>query len=158
VKRSLIFAGLTALFLVFNALNAHARPTVKQRTLAYKYTTYKLLNNELVNMSPSQLAIANGLWTPLAPTALYNRCLKTIVEVINRRGQDDYIQGTGFFINKDTIITNYHVVRGHLTLSIRTSDNRILLRWADYGQQPSARLSAGQIFHGREQEMDFICH
>jgi S1-C subfamily serine protease len=73
--------------------------------------TYKLMDGTVVPMSESQKAIAAGLWRQFTPVELYRLESPIVVTVVCDVG-DKYVQGTGVIVNENTIITNWHVVRG----------------------------------------------
>jgi S1-C subfamily serine protease len=87
-----------------------------------RYTRYKLTDGTVVNLSESQKAIANGLWRRFSPSELYRNRSGIVVTVLCDLGNDQGGQGTGFIINEDTIITNWHVVRNAKSISIVTRD------------------------------------
>jgi S1-C subfamily serine protease len=74
--------------------------------------TYKLMDGTVVPMSPSQRAISTGLWRQLTPVELYRLDSPTVVTVACDLGNNQATQGTGVIVNENTIITNWHVVRG----------------------------------------------
>jgi S1-C subfamily serine protease len=73
--------------------------------------TYKLMDGTVVPMSQSQRAISTGLWRQLTPVELYRIESPIVVTVVCDVG-DKYVQGTGVILNENTVITNWHVVRG----------------------------------------------
>jgi S1-C subfamily serine protease len=87
-----------------------------------RYTRYKLTDGTVVNLSVSQKAIANGLWRHFSPPELYRDRSGIVVTVLCDLGNDQGGQGTGFIINENTIITNWHVVRHAKSISIVTRD------------------------------------
>jgi S1-C subfamily serine protease len=77
-----------------------------------RYTTYKLMDGTVVEMSQSQKAIANGLCREVTPVELYQYESPIVVTIDSDLGDNHYLQGTGVILNENTIITNWHVVRG----------------------------------------------
>ena len=54
--------------------------------------------------------------SPLSIEEIVSRCLPAVVTVETRGGS-----GSGFFVSRDTVITNAHVVRSEPTVNIRSS-------------------------------------
>jgi S1-C subfamily serine protease len=73
--------------------------------------TYKLMDGTVVEMSPSQKAIANGLWRQYTPVDLYRLFSPIVVTVACDLGDGQSRLGTGVIMNANTVITNWHVVR-----------------------------------------------
>ena len=89
----------------------HAKP-VKPAPSLSRYTTYKLMDGTIVEMSPTQKLIANGFCQHLTPVELYRFWSPIVVTITSDLGENHYVQGTGVIFNENTILTNWHVVRG----------------------------------------------
>jgi len=76
------------------------------------FTKYKLRDGNIVNMSLSQKAIANGQWRHLTPQELYRIESASVITIETTLNNGDVIQGTGFISHADQVITNYHMARG----------------------------------------------
>ncbi len=55
----------------------------------------------------------------LSPTEIYDLCSKSVVEV-----NAGYSLGSGFYIEKKRIVTNYHVIEGATSLTVKTMDDK----------------------------------
>jgi S1-C subfamily serine protease len=107
VKRALLLLMIAASPVL--ASSAAAKPG-KSSSRASAYT-YKLMDGTVVPMSQSQRAISAGLCRQLTPVELYRLESPVVVTVACDLG-DKISQGTGVIVNENTIITNWHVVRG----------------------------------------------
>jgi hypothetical protein len=101
--------------LIFITMAVASVCQAKQSKLKYRLDsalTYKRADGQVVQMSPSQQAIAKGQWRHLDPTEIYQRNASMVVEVIGdaKKGDGMVSQGTGYFLNQDTILTNWHVI------------------------------------------------
>lgn len=68
------------------------------------------------------LNVANRVDTgTLAEYQIYEKCSPSIVKIVTNRSY-----GSGFFIDSNTIVTNYHIIENALSLGIETKDGKKL--------------------------------
>ncbi len=54
----------------------------------------------------------------LTAQEIYKRCSKAMVEIVATNGAKEESLGSGFFIDENTILTNYHVIKGAKDISV----------------------------------------
>jgi Trypsin-like peptidase domain len=80
--------------------------------------TYKLRNGQVVAMSESQIAIANGHAHPYTPQEIARIAKSITVKVMAKIDDRETRLGTGFFISEHLIQTVYHTVRGSADITV----------------------------------------
>jgi S1-C subfamily serine protease len=86
------------------------------------YKNYKLRTGQSVAMSASQYAIANKEWHALEPETIADVASKITVLVMVEKNDGTHVQGTGFFINSQEVLTNWHVARDADNITVVYSD------------------------------------
>jgi hypothetical protein len=76
------------------------------------------IRNTLTESAPSDLAVDEGL-VLLSTEELVTRSLPAVVTVEVRGGT-----GSGFYVSRDTVLTNWHVIRGATTVTLRASNGQ----------------------------------
>jgi S1-C subfamily serine protease len=108
-----------------------------------KYTQYKLADGTVVEMSRSQKLIANNQARQFSPSELYRYGSQMVVTVFCDLGNGQQSQGTGFFIDANTILTNWHVVRNAKFISMATND-----RYKNTRYENGTVVSDNQYYNG----------
>ncbi len=63
--------------------------------------------------------------TQLTPQEIYKKCGSSTVEVTAESPTNGKALGSGFFIGKGKIVTNYHVIQGTNKIQVKTYDDKI---------------------------------
>jgi hypothetical protein len=85
------------------------------------HSTYKLRTGQVVQMSESQQAIANGLAHPYTPQEIARIAKSITVKIMAKIDDRETRLGTGFFISEHLIQTVYHTVRGAADITVTDS-------------------------------------
>ncbi len=68
--------------------------------------------------SLEQIKVNIKVEEPLTAQEIYKKCSKAMVEIVVINGEQEESLGSGFFINENTILTNYHVIKGAKKISV----------------------------------------
>jgi len=86
------------------------------------FTTYKLRTGEVVNMSDSQKNIINGVWHTPSPQRIAAVAARITVTILVEKNDGTSMLGTGFYTDKNHVLTNWHVVRNAKKITVIDSD------------------------------------
>jgi hypothetical protein len=106
------------------ALVAGAQASIqvlKAAPVATPRSTYKLRNGQVVTMSESQQAIANGQLRPNTPQEIARLARSITVKIVAKIDDRETRLGTGFFISGHLVQTVYHTVRGAADITVTDS-------------------------------------
>ena len=119
----IVLTAMSAFALVIGA-QAKATKVLKATPVATPTpsATYILRNGQVVAMSESQKAIANGQMRPKTPQEIARLAASVTVKIESEIDDKDHPIGTGFFINAHQVQTVYHAVRG--AADIRVTDSK----------------------------------